>query len=260
LRSAIGGQRHLTSLFPLSTRDARKARAPSRAPSLSARIRRRSTGWCVEGCSSVSYTLPHVREVRTRGEVQTLAVKGEIDPGTVDALQRRTSDALDAGYRRIAIDLSAVTLVLGVQTSLMLGGALRRLTSRTATLAIVAGPPAVRRVLELCAIDGIAFYPDLDAAMSALTPHPAERQEVVRVTSVERHLNQLVATNNSKASAIAGASRGQTAEPHRLSSPKELSHAQHRRGEHQHHRSEGAQLPAEHLENRSQSSEARLAD
>jgi anti-anti-sigma regulatory factor len=89
----------------------------------------------------VSYTLPRVHEVRARSEVQAFTVEGEIDSVVVLALQRRISAALDAGYRRIVIDLSPVSAP-GGQTSLMLGGALRRLAGRAATLAIAAGPAA----------------------------------------------------------------------------------------------------------------------
>jgi anti-anti-sigma regulatory factor len=137
----------------------------------------------------VSYTLPRVHEVRARSEVQAFTVEGEIDSVVVLALQRRISAALDAGYRRIVIDLSPVSAP-GGQTSLMLGGALRRLAGRAATLAIAAGPPPMRRGLELCAIDRIVFYPDLDVAMPVLTRPPADRREVVCVTSVGGHRNE----------------------------------------------------------------------
>lgn len=125
----------------------------------------------------VSYTLPCVHEVRTVAEARTLTIRGEIDPVVVIALQRRIRDALGSGHRRIVIDLSAVTF-LGAQTSPMLGGALRRLASRTAGIALVGSPPPVRRVLELCAIDGIAFYPDVEAAIAALTARAVARGEV----------------------------------------------------------------------------------
>jgi anti-anti-sigma regulatory factor len=125
----------------------------------------------------MSYTRPHVYEVRPRDGVHTLAVEGEVDPGVVIGLQRQINAALAVGYRRIVIDLGAVT-GLGAQTSLMLGGALRRLSSRSATVGIVACPPPAQHVLERFAIDGIAFYPALEVAMTGLLPHPAERPEV----------------------------------------------------------------------------------
>jgi anti-anti-sigma regulatory factor len=123
----------------------------------------------VEECFSVSYTLPEIHEVRPRDEVRTIVVEGEIDPGEVIALQRRISVALDAGYRRILIDLSAVTLMLGDQTASMFCGVVRRLTSSAGPLGIVACPPQVERALELFEIDRIELYPDHDLAVSALT-------------------------------------------------------------------------------------------
>jgi len=71
--------------------------------------------------------------------------KGEIDPGAVIALRRRIVEALDAGQRRVVVDLSAVT-VLGGATIDLLCGALRWLTGRGATLAIAGG----RRACVAC--------------------------------------------------------------------------------------------------------------
>jgi len=80
----------------------------------------------------------------------------------VIALQRRVVEALDAGQRRVVVDLSAVT-VLGGATVGLLCGALRWLTRRGATLAIASGPPRVHRVLELCAIDGVELHQNVSA-------------------------------------------------------------------------------------------------
>jgi len=97
-------------------------------------------------------------------EIPSIVLEGEIDPGAVIALQRRIVEALDAGQRRVVLDLSAVT-VLGGATIDLLCGALRWLTRRGATLAIVGGPPRVHRVLELCAIDGVKLHQSESAAL-----------------------------------------------------------------------------------------------
>ena len=104
-------------------------------------------------------------------EIPSIVLEGEIDPGTVIALQRRVVEALDAGQRRVVVDLSAVT-VLGGATVDLLCGALRWLTRRGATLAIAGGPPRVHRVLELCAIDGVALHQSLSAATPAAVATP----------------------------------------------------------------------------------------
>jgi anti-sigma B factor antagonist len=104
-------------------------------------------------------------------EIPSIVLEGEIDPGAVIALQRRIVEALDAGQRRVVVDLSAVT-VLGGATIDLLCGALRSLTRRRATLAIVGGPPRVHRVLELCAIDGVELHQSVSAARPAALATP----------------------------------------------------------------------------------------
>jgi anti-anti-sigma factor len=113
----------------------------------------------------VTFTLPCVTEI------PSIVLEGEIDPGAVIALQRRIIDALDAGQRHVVVDLSAVT-VLGGATVDLLCGALRWLTRRGATLAIAGGPPRVRRVLELCAIDGVELRQSVSAATSSALATP----------------------------------------------------------------------------------------
>lgn len=122
---------------------------------------------------SASYALSHMGEAPPCGKVHVVAVQGEIDPGAVIGMQRGISAAFDAGCRRVVIDLRMVTLVLGDQTADMFCGVLRRRAGRSASLAIVACPLQVQRILALSAIDNIELYPDVDVATSALTAQPA---------------------------------------------------------------------------------------
>ena len=94
-----------------------------------------------------------------------IALEGELDPGMMIALQPKINGALDSGRGRVVIDLGPVTDV-GAQTLSLFCGALRRLKGG-AVLAIVGAPPRVRRVLERCAIDGLALYPTINAALAA---------------------------------------------------------------------------------------------
>jgi len=107
----------------------------------------------------MTFTRPEV------SEVWVIALEGEVDPGMVIALQRKINRALDSGRGRVVIDLGGVSGV-GAQTLSLFCGALRRL-NRGAVLAIVGADPRVRRVLEVCAIDGLAVYPTIDAALAA---------------------------------------------------------------------------------------------
>lgn len=75
-----------------------------------------------------------------------VAVTGAAHPGTVIALHRTISAAMDAGHRTIVIDLSGVTS-LSAQAAGLFCGALRLLERRGVTLAIVGGPPRLERLL-----------------------------------------------------------------------------------------------------------------
>jgi anti-anti-sigma regulatory factor len=106
-------------------------------------------------------------------DAQVIALGGAIDPGMVIALHQRMGAALDAGHRRIVVDLSSVT-DLGRETANALCGALRRLSRRGASVAIAGCPPHLRRLLQHGSIDRVEFYATGDPAMLALLLGPAD--------------------------------------------------------------------------------------
>ena len=121
---------------------------------------RRNSAPALPGPCGVTYLIPRM------GDVPIVAVEREIDPMAVIAFQRRISVALAAGHRSIVVDLSAATVVGGRALN-MFCGALRRVNRRGARLMIAGARPAVRRVLERCAIDGVELYSSLRAARLA---------------------------------------------------------------------------------------------
>lgn len=120
----------------------------------------------------MTYTLPLVTEI------PTVALEGEIDPAAVVALQRRIGVALRARPRRIVVDMSAVS-VLGAQTMSLFCAALRGMERRGATIALAGAPTPVRRVIELCAIDGLELHPTVAAARSTASRDPAAQLAAV---------------------------------------------------------------------------------
>lgn len=105
-----------------------------------------------EGAAGVAPTLSLVSDSRV------LALAGHVDPAAVCALEQRIAGALGDGQSRLAVDLSAVA-VLGASVVGLLCGALRRQTRRGASVAILGAPAHLRRIIELCAIDGVDFDP-----------------------------------------------------------------------------------------------------
>jgi anti-anti-sigma factor len=91
--------------------------------------------------------------------VRVVGLAGDVDPGAVIAMHRDITAALDAGDRRIVVDLTAVTL-LGAQTAGLFCGALRRCNRRGATFEILAAPPHLRRALEIREVPHVRPIPE----------------------------------------------------------------------------------------------------
>lgn len=85
-----------------------------------------------------------------------IALDGDIDPRAVVALQHQITGTLDAGHRRVVVDLGAAT-VLDASTLSLLRAALQclELGRRGATVEVVGAFDDLRRVVGLCAIDGV---------------------------------------------------------------------------------------------------------
>jgi anti-anti-sigma factor len=101
-------------------------------------------------------------------EIPIVAVEDELDPHTIDALQRRLTRALGVGRGFVVVDLRAVRAA-DAEASNLLCGALRRVERHDARLALAGAPPAACRVLERSEIDGVELYPTLGTAVAAAT-------------------------------------------------------------------------------------------
>ena len=90
----------------------------------------------------------------THSPPPTIAIEGQVDDETVEALQRRLAEALTRGHARIVLDLSAVTL-MSVPTLSSFCRVLRQAGRAGAMLAVAGGPPHARRTIAVCAFDGV---------------------------------------------------------------------------------------------------------
>lgn len=87
-------------------------------------------------------------------EAPVVQVAGELDRLTVVAVHERIGGLVADGRIRVVVDLHAVSSV-AVPTLAVFCSALRRLTRCGARIEVAGGLPHVRRVIELCAIDGV---------------------------------------------------------------------------------------------------------
>ncbi len=109
-------------------------------------------------------------EFEERDGVVIASVEGEIDSSNASDLRLALSDRLPSSSSALVLDLSRVTYLdsSGIQLLFDLG---RRLAARRQAIRLVVPERApMRRVLELCAVDGVApMDGDLDSSLSALS-------------------------------------------------------------------------------------------
>ncbi len=108
-------------------------------------------------------------EFEQRDEVLIATLEGEIDSSNASELRLALSERLPSSASALVLDLSQVTYLdsSGIHLLFDLG---RRLSARRQAIRLVVPERApMRRVLELCAIDGVApMDVDLDRSLQAL--------------------------------------------------------------------------------------------
>ena len=108
--------------------------------------------------------------VQRDDELATVVVSGELDLATVPQLSATVAEHDDA--RLLVLDLTAVTFIdsTGVRVLIEADRACARSGSR---LVVLAGDGPVRRVLDLCNLDGL---------LAVVTDHPSPAAQRVAVT------------------------------------------------------------------------------
>jgi anti-sigma B factor antagonist len=95
-----------------------------------------------------------VLETHERGDVTVVAVKGEVDLFTAPGLKDRLADLVSAGQSRLAIDLSEVEFMDSTGLGVLIGG-LKRCKEAGGSLALVAPPEPVFKVLSITGLDKV---------------------------------------------------------------------------------------------------------
>lgn len=109
-------------------------------------------------------------EVERRGDAASVALSGELDISTVRSVRRELDKLLRrSSIRRLCIDLRGLEFMDSTGISLLLHLAAGSQNDGY-ELAVVKGPPAVHRALELTGIDGkLALVESPEEAGFALT-------------------------------------------------------------------------------------------
>jgi anti-sigma B factor antagonist len=94
-----------------------------------------------------------------------VALEGELDLGRAPSLKWALVDAVDAGYKQLVVDLTAVRFMDSTALSVLVG--VNRSLDVGARMAIVCVNANVLKIFELSGMDGaFAIYPTLDQALA----------------------------------------------------------------------------------------------
>jgi anti-sigma B factor antagonist len=104
---------------------------------------------------------------RTVGDHTVLEVGGEVDVYTAPRLRERLVELVEAGARKVIVDLSRVEFLDSTGLGVLVG-ALKRLRAAGGTLALVCGHERLLKIFRITALDRVfALYDTVEAATAA---------------------------------------------------------------------------------------------
>jgi anti-anti-sigma factor len=110
---------------------------------------------------------------RTVAEHTVLEVSGEVDVYTAPGLRERLIEVIDAGGRRVVVDLGRVDFLDSTGLGVLVG-ALKRLRAAGGTLALVCDKEPLLKIFRITALDQVfPLFPTVAAATSTDLAGPA---------------------------------------------------------------------------------------
>ncbi|MDQ4041001.1 MAG: STAS domain-containing protein [Actinomycetota bacterium] len=110
-------------------------------------------------------------------ERHVVAVTGEIDLFTAPELKAALGEAIEAGRRRIVVDLSDTTFLDSTALGVLIG-TVKRLRSREGRLTLVNTDANIAKTFEITGLDQIfAIFSTRDEAVAALDAEEPIRQQ-----------------------------------------------------------------------------------
>ena len=102
------------------------------------------------------------------GDRHVVAVRGEIDLFTAPELKQRLTDAIEAGKRRIVVDLSETSFLDSTALGVLIG-AVKRLRSDDGALVVVNVDQSIAKTFEITGLDQIfTIVATRDEALASL--------------------------------------------------------------------------------------------
>jgi anti-sigma B factor antagonist len=113
---------------------------------------------------------PH-EDVHCEEDVAVLSAGGDIDYSATPQLRERLADQIEAGKRRLVLDLSKVTFIDSTAIGALVGALVRLQDADGGSLAVVCDEHnrKVIRIFEIAGVESsIALYPTCEEALLAL--------------------------------------------------------------------------------------------
>ncbi len=92
--------------------------------------------------------------VSRKGNVDIVQAQGRLDAATASGLDQRLASMIDAGSRRVALDLSGIEYVSSAGLRVFLSAA-KRLQQVQGKLSLAAPTPQVRQLFEMAGLAGV---------------------------------------------------------------------------------------------------------
>jgi anti-sigma B factor antagonist len=109
-----------------------------------------------------------VSSERRDDDLGVVSLGGEVDIFTAPRFKECMIDLLDAGVRRLVVDLADVTFIDSTALGVLIGG-VRRVHGAGGAMAVVVASRPVERVLGVTGLDRVfSLYATLDEALASL--------------------------------------------------------------------------------------------
>jgi anti-sigma B factor antagonist len=117
---------------------------------------------------SATHVFFHLSDEAIDDEVHVIKGGGEIDLHAAPEFRERLHELIDAGERRLVIDISEATFIDSTAVGVLMGG-LKRLGSVGGSLAVVCDDENVLKIFEIMGVDWlIPIRRSRDEAISAM--------------------------------------------------------------------------------------------
>ena len=110
----------------------------------------------------------HIKDQEIDAETHVIELGGEIDLYTAPEFKERMVELIEAGKKRIVVDLSAATFIDSTTLGVLVGG-VKRLRPADGSLALVCTDQNITKIFEITGLDRVfPIHPSRDEALAAV--------------------------------------------------------------------------------------------